>query len=212
MTPGVALAPDVAGLVLSPGPGDPARLDGPVALAQAAIADGRPLLGICLGHQIVGRAAGARDAQAALRPPRRQPPVRDLDTGRVQVTAQNHEVGSSPTRCRPAAGSASASATSTTARSRACATRAADRDRPVPPRGLPRTARRAGGLRPLPDGCRPRMTSAAGHAGQRADPRLRAGHHRPGGRVRLRRHAGLPRAARRGRPHDPPQLATRRRS
>ncbi|MGZ6339614.1 MAG: carbamoyl-phosphate synthase domain-containing protein, partial [Candidatus Limnocylindrales bacterium] len=41
----VALAPEVDGLVLSPGPGDPARLDGPVALARAAIADGRPLLG-----------------------------------------------------------------------------------------------------------------------------------------------------------------------
>ena len=53
-----ALAPDVRGIVFSPGPGDPAGLDGPVRLAQAAIEDGRPLLGICLGHQIVGRAAG----------------------------------------------------------------------------------------------------------------------------------------------------------
>jgi carbamoyl-phosphate synthase small subunit len=49
--PGDALTPDVDGLVLSPGPGDPARLDGPVALARAVIEDGRPLLGICLGRR-----------------------------------------------------------------------------------------------------------------------------------------------------------------
>ncbi|MGH2512711.1 MAG: carbamoyl phosphate synthase small subunit, partial [Candidatus Limnocylindrales bacterium] len=57
--PEVALADDIDGLVLSPGPGDPARLAGPVALARAALDSGRPLLGICLGHQIIGRAAGA---------------------------------------------------------------------------------------------------------------------------------------------------------
>jgi carbamoyl-phosphate synthase small subunit len=53
-----ALAPELRALVLSPGPGDPSRLDGPVRVAQAAIEDGRPLLGICLGHQIVGRGGG----------------------------------------------------------------------------------------------------------------------------------------------------------
>jgi carbamoyl-phosphate synthase small subunit len=87
-----ALAPDVAGLVLSPGPGDPARLDGPVALARAAIADGRPLLGICLGHQIVGRAAGADTHRLRFGHHGANHPVRDLDSGVVQVTAQNHEV------------------------------------------------------------------------------------------------------------------------
>ena len=65
---------DVDGVILSPGPGDPARLDGPVALARAIIDDGRPLLGICLGHQIVGRAAGAETTPAAVRPSRREPP------------------------------------------------------------------------------------------------------------------------------------------
>jgi len=88
----LALAPDVRGLVMSPGPGDPARLEGPVRLAQAAIADGRPLLGICLGHQIVARAAGADTRRLRFGHHGANHPVKDLDTGRVQVTAQNHEV------------------------------------------------------------------------------------------------------------------------
>ena len=87
-----ALAPDVRGLVLSPGPGDPARLDGPVRLARAAIDDGRPLLGICLGHQIIGRAAGASTRRLRFGHHGANHPVKDLDSGRVQVTAQNHEV------------------------------------------------------------------------------------------------------------------------
>ena len=87
-----ALADGVDGLVLSPGPGDPARLDGPVALARAAIADGRPLLGICLGHQIVARAAGADTRRLRFGHHGANHPVRDVDRGVVQVTAQNHEV------------------------------------------------------------------------------------------------------------------------
>jgi carbamoyl-phosphate synthase small subunit len=86
------LASDVAGVVLSPGPGDPARLTGPVALARAIIDDGRPLLGICLGHQIVGRAAGAETTRLRFGHHGANHPVRDVDTGYVQVTAQNHEV------------------------------------------------------------------------------------------------------------------------
>jgi carbamoyl-phosphate synthase small subunit len=90
--PGDVLAPDVAGVVLSPGPGDPARLAGPVALAKAIIADGRPLLGICLGHQLVGRAAGAETRRLRFGHHGANHPVRDAESGRVQVTAQNHEV------------------------------------------------------------------------------------------------------------------------
>lgn len=86
------LASDVAGVVLSPGPGDPARLDGPVALARALIEDGRPLLGICLGHQIIGRAAGAETRRLRFGHHGANHPVQDMDTGYVQVTAQNHEV------------------------------------------------------------------------------------------------------------------------
>jgi carbamoyl-phosphate synthase small subunit len=87
-----ALAPEVDGVVFSPGPGDPARLDGPVALAAAAIEDGRPLLGICLGHQIIGRAAGANTRRLPFGHHAANHPVKDLETGLVQVTAQNHEV------------------------------------------------------------------------------------------------------------------------
>ncbi|MFI5262602.1 MAG: glutamine-hydrolyzing carbamoyl-phosphate synthase small subunit [Candidatus Limnocylindrales bacterium] len=91
-TPGQVLADDVRGVVLSPGPGDPGRLVGPVALAAAVLEARRPLLGICLGHQLVGLAAGGRTARLPFGHHGANHPVRDVDSGRVQVTAQNHEV------------------------------------------------------------------------------------------------------------------------
>jgi carbamoyl-phosphate synthase small subunit len=86
------LSSDVDGVILSPGPGDPARLASQVALARAIIDDGRPLLGICLGHQIVGRAAGADTKRLRFGHHGANHPVQDVDLGLVQVTAQNHEV------------------------------------------------------------------------------------------------------------------------
>jgi carbamoyl-phosphate synthase small subunit len=86
------LAADVDGVVLSPGPGDPARLADQVELARTIVADGRPLLGICLGHQIVGRAAGAETRRLRFGHHGANHPVRDVDLDLVQVTAQNHEV------------------------------------------------------------------------------------------------------------------------
>ncbi len=86
------LAADVAGVVISPGPGDPGVLTAQVELARAVIADGRPLLGICLGHQIVARAAGATTQRLRFGHHAANHPVRDEVSGRVTVTAQNHEV------------------------------------------------------------------------------------------------------------------------
>jgi carbamoyl-phosphate synthase small subunit len=90
--PAEALSADIDGLILSPGPGDPARLREQVALARAVIDDGRPLLGVCLGHQIIARAAGAETTRLTFGHHGANHPVQDLDLGLVQVTAQNHEV------------------------------------------------------------------------------------------------------------------------
>jgi carbamoyl-phosphate synthase large subunit len=78
------------GIVLANGPGDPAVLDGPVELARQAI--GRiPIFGICLGHQILGRAAGASTSRLPFGHHGANHPVKDLETGRVHITSQNHE-------------------------------------------------------------------------------------------------------------------------
>jgi carbamoyl-phosphate synthase small subunit len=90
--PSDVLSSDIDGVILSPGPGDAARLAAQVALAQAVIDDGRPLLGICLGHQIVGRAAGADTRRLKFGHHGANHPVQDVDSGLVQITAQNHEV------------------------------------------------------------------------------------------------------------------------
>jgi carbamoyl-phosphate synthase large subunit len=83
-------ASGVDGLVLSNGPGDPAVLDGPVELARQAL--GRiPLFGICLGHQILGRAAGGSTSRLPFGHHGANHPVKDLETGRVHITSQNHE-------------------------------------------------------------------------------------------------------------------------
>jgi carbamoyl-phosphate synthase large subunit len=80
----------VDGLVLTNGPGDPAVLDGPVELARQAL--GRiPLFGICLGHQILGRAAGATTSRLPFGHHGANHPVKDLETGLVHITSQNHE-------------------------------------------------------------------------------------------------------------------------
>ena len=84
----LARRPD--GVVLSNGPGDPSQLQSTVAVTRQLI--GRlPLLGICLGHQLIGQAAGARTARLPFGHHGGNHPVLDLRTGRVSMTSQNHE-------------------------------------------------------------------------------------------------------------------------
>jgi carbamoyl-phosphate synthase large subunit len=79
------------GVLISNGPGDPARLPGQVELARALLQRRVPLLGICLGHQVIGQAAGGTTSRLAFGHHGGNHPVRDLETGSVCVTSQNHE-------------------------------------------------------------------------------------------------------------------------
>lgn len=83
----LALRPD--GVVLSPGPGDPMQLDHVLATARGLIGK-TPILGICLGHQVVGRVFGASTYKLKFGHRGANHPVRDEVTGRTYITAQNH--------------------------------------------------------------------------------------------------------------------------
>jgi carbamoyl-phosphate synthase small subunit len=83
----LALNPD--GIVLSPGPGDPALLDGITDTVRELIGR-KPIMGICLGHQLIGKALGAQTFKLKFGHRGGNHPVRDLATGRVYITAQNH--------------------------------------------------------------------------------------------------------------------------
>ena len=83
----LALNPD--GIVLSPGPGDPALLDDITDTVRELIGR-KPIMGICLGHQLIGRALGAQTFKLKFGHRGGNHPVRDLATGRVYITAQNH--------------------------------------------------------------------------------------------------------------------------
>ncbi|MDM7456520.1 MAG: glutamine-hydrolyzing carbamoyl-phosphate synthase small subunit [Tepidimonas sp.] len=84
----LALRPD--GVFLSNGPGDPEPCDYAIAAAATVIARGVPTFGICLGHQIMALASGARTFKMKFGHHGANHPVKDLDTGRVSITSQNH--------------------------------------------------------------------------------------------------------------------------
>jgi carbamoyl-phosphate synthase small subunit len=77
------------GIVLGNGPGDPAALDACVAVVGRLVGEA-PLLGICLGHQLLGQALGLETFKLRFGHRGANHPVLELDSGRVLVTAQNH--------------------------------------------------------------------------------------------------------------------------
>lgn len=82
------LNPD--GVFLSNGPGDPEPCDYAIEATRELVEDGYPTFGICLGHQILALASGARTYKMPFGHHGANHPVKDLDTGRVSITSQNH--------------------------------------------------------------------------------------------------------------------------
>jgi carbamoyl-phosphate synthase small subunit len=84
----LALKPD--GVLLANGPGDPAPCDYAIRATRRLLETGTPVLGICLGHQLLGLAVGAKTLKMKFGHHGANHPVHDLDTGRVMITSQNH--------------------------------------------------------------------------------------------------------------------------
>ena len=84
----LALEPD--GVFLSNGPGDPAAIEYAPATIRAIAEQGVPMFGICLGHQLLGLTFGASTVKMPYGHRGGNHPVRDLETGRILITSQNH--------------------------------------------------------------------------------------------------------------------------
>ena len=89
------LRPD--GVFLSNGPGDPEPCDYAIKAARELIATGTPIFGICLGHQIMALASGAKTFKMKFGHHGANHPVKDMDSGRVSITSQNHGFAVDPT-------------------------------------------------------------------------------------------------------------------
>ena len=85
-----ALKHKPAGIFLSNGPGDPAALNYIVREVKTLMDSGVPIFGICLGHQILGQAFGGKTFKLKFGHRGANQPVKDLESGRVEITAQNH--------------------------------------------------------------------------------------------------------------------------
>jgi carbamoyl-phosphate synthase small subunit len=79
-----------AGIFLSNGPGDPSALGYAVQAARELVDSGTPIFGICLGHQILGQAFGGKTFKLKFGHRGGNQPVKDLVSGRVEITSQNH--------------------------------------------------------------------------------------------------------------------------
>ena len=90
----MTLRPDA--FMLSNGPGDPAGLPRIVNEVRELINSGLPIFGICLGHQLIGRALGGDTIKLKFGHHSGNHPVQDLHTGKVQITAQNHNYAVAP--------------------------------------------------------------------------------------------------------------------
>ena len=84
----LAMAPD--GVFLSNGPGDPEPCDYAIAAIRDFLERSVPIFGICLGHQLLGLASGARTVKMKFGHHGANHPVLDLETGRVMISSQNH--------------------------------------------------------------------------------------------------------------------------
>ena len=84
----LALSPD--GVFLSNGPGDPEPCDYAISAVRTLLQSGKPLFGICLGHQLLGLAVGGKTRKMVFGHHGANHPVQDLDSGKVMITSQNH--------------------------------------------------------------------------------------------------------------------------
>jgi carbamoyl-phosphate synthase small subunit len=84
----LGLEPD--GILLANGPGDPAPCDYAIRAIRTFLGVGKPLFGICLGHQLLGLAVGAKTVKMKFGHHGANHPVQDLESGRVMITSQNH--------------------------------------------------------------------------------------------------------------------------